>query len=151
MASCTTPTRPTSAGSTPSGACTRGSTARHSAATRPASGGAATTSTTASDGIQGHASEAICAAEVIMPTDEESLTSNQNVIEEFRANSGVVSQLGFPVLLLTTTGARTGRRTTTPLGYSNDRDCVFVVASKGGAPTSPTWFHNLRANPSVTS
>ena len=49
-----------------------------------------------------------------MPTDEEFLTSNQNVIQEFRANSGVVSQLGFPVLLLTTTGARTGRRTTTP-------------------------------------
>jgi deazaflavin-dependent oxidoreductase (nitroreductase family) len=85
-----------------------------------------------------------------MPTDDEFLTSNQNVIQEFRANSGVVSQLEFPVLLLTTTGARTGRRTTTPLGYSNDRDCVFVVASKGGAPTNPAWFHNLRANPSVT-
>jgi len=77
--------------------------ARHSAATRPASGGAATTSTTANDGIQGHASEAICAAEVIVPTDEEFLTSNQNVIQEFRANSGVVSQLDFPLLLLTTT------------------------------------------------
>ena len=49
MASCTTPIRRTNAGLTPSGACTSGSTARHSVATRPASGGAATTSTTASD------------------------------------------------------------------------------------------------------
>ena len=85
-----------------------------------------------------------------MPSDEEFLTQNQDVIQEFRANRGVVVQLGFPILLLSTTGARTGRRTTTPLGYSIDRDWVFVVASKGGAPTNPAWFHNLRANPSVT-
>ena len=85
-----------------------------------------------------------------MPTDEEFLSYNQDVISEFRANGGVVAQLGYPVLLLTTTGARTGRQTTTPLGFSVDRGQVFVVASKGGAPAHPAWFLNLRANPSVT-
>jgi deazaflavin-dependent oxidoreductase (nitroreductase family) len=85
-----------------------------------------------------------------VPTNEEFLAYNQNVIEEFRAHHGVVTQPDFPILLLTTTGARTGRRRTSPLGYGVDRGKVFVVASKGGAPTNPAWFHNLRANPSVT-
>jgi deazaflavin-dependent oxidoreductase (nitroreductase family) len=86
---------------------------------------------------------------VIVPTDEEFLTYNQNVIEEFRTNHGVVTQPGFPILLLTTIGARTGRPRTSPLGYGIDRGKVFVIASKGGASTNPAWFHNLRANPSV--
>jgi deazaflavin-dependent oxidoreductase (nitroreductase family) len=85
-----------------------------------------------------------------MPTDDEFLAYNQGVISEFRAAGGVVSQVEFPVLLLTTTGARTGRQTTTPLGYAVDGGRVFVVASKGGAPRNPAWFHNLRANPAVT-
>ena len=85
-----------------------------------------------------------------MPTDEEFLTFNQNVIREFRANGGVVTQPDFPILLLTTTGARTGQPMTTPLAYRIDRGEVFVVASKAGAPTNPAWFHNLRANRSVT-
>jgi deazaflavin-dependent oxidoreductase (nitroreductase family) len=73
------------------------------------------------------------------------------VIDEFRANHAVVSQPPFPILLLTTTGARTGRRTTVPLGFAVDDDGrVFVVASKAGAPRHPAWFHNLRVNPSVT-
>jgi deazaflavin-dependent oxidoreductase (nitroreductase family) len=86
-----------------------------------------------------------------VPTDEQFLAYNQGVIAEFRANHGVVSQPPFPILLLTTTGARTGRRTTVPLGFAVDDDKrVFVVASKAGAATHPAWFHNLRANPSVT-
>lgn len=86
-----------------------------------------------------------------VPTDEEFLAYNQGVISEFRANHGVVSQPPFPILLLTTTGARTGRRTTVPLGFAvDDRGRVFVMASKAGAPRHPAWFHNLRANPSVT-
>src|SRR4051812_27405533 len=86
-----------------------------------------------------------------VPSDEEFLVYNQGVIDEFRTNDGVVSQPPFPILLLTTTGARTGRRTTVPLGYAVDDDGrVFVVASKAGAPRHPAWFHNLRANPSVT-
>jgi deazaflavin-dependent oxidoreductase (nitroreductase family) len=86
-----------------------------------------------------------------VPSDEEFLAYNQGVIDEFRANHGVVSQPPFPVLLLTTTGARTGRKTTVPLGFAvDDEKRVFVVASKAGAPRHPAWFHNLRANASVT-
>jgi deazaflavin-dependent oxidoreductase (nitroreductase family) len=86
-----------------------------------------------------------------MPSDEEFLAYNQGIINEFRANHGTVSQLPFPVLLLTTTGARTGRPVTVPLGFIvDDRGRVFVVASKAGAASHPAWFHNLRANPSAT-
>jgi deazaflavin-dependent oxidoreductase (nitroreductase family) len=86
-----------------------------------------------------------------VPSDEEFLGYNQGVIAEFRAHHGVVSQLPFPVLLLTTTGARTGRPATVPVGFLvDDSGRVFVVASKAGASSHPAWFHNLRANPSVT-
>jgi deazaflavin-dependent oxidoreductase (nitroreductase family) len=86
-----------------------------------------------------------------VPSDEEFLAYNQGVISEFRANHGVVSQPPFPVLLLTTTGARTGRPATVPLGFAvDDSGRVFVLASKAGAPRHPAWFHNLLANPSVT-
>jgi deazaflavin-dependent oxidoreductase (nitroreductase family) len=54
------------------------------------------------------------------------------------------------MLLLTTTGAKTGRRLTSPLVYSKDGDDIIVIASKAGAPTNPDWFHNLKANPEVT-
>lgn len=85
-----------------------------------------------------------------MPTDEEFRTYNEGVISEFRANQGRVSEPPFPILLLTTTGARTGRRTTVPLGFAVDGGRVFVVASKAGAPRHPAWFHNVRADPAVT-
>jgi deazaflavin-dependent oxidoreductase (nitroreductase family) len=86
-----------------------------------------------------------------VPSDEEFLTYNHGVINDFRANHGIVSQPPFPILLLTTTGARTGRPATVPLGFGvDDNGRVFVVASKAGAPRHPAWFHNLRANPSVT-
>lgn len=86
-----------------------------------------------------------------VPSDEEFLTYNQGVISEFRANHGTVSQPPFPILLLTTTGVRTGRRTTVPLGFGvDDEGRVFVVGSKAGAPEHPSWFHNLRADPTVT-
>jgi deazaflavin-dependent oxidoreductase (nitroreductase family) len=85
-----------------------------------------------------------------VPSDEEFLAYNQGVISEFRANQGVVSQPPFPILLLTTTGARTGRQTTVPLAFAVDSGRVFVVGSRAGSPKHPAWFHNLRANPSVT-
>jgi deazaflavin-dependent oxidoreductase (nitroreductase family) len=86
-----------------------------------------------------------------VPSDDEFRTYNESVISEFRANHGRVSRPPFPILLLTTTGARTGRRTTVPLGFAvDDRGRVFVVASKAGAPKHPAWFHNLSANPAVT-
>jgi deazaflavin-dependent oxidoreductase (nitroreductase family) len=86
-----------------------------------------------------------------VPSDEEFLAYNQGVISEFRANHGVVSQPPFPILLLTTIGARTGRPATVPVGFAvDDKKRVYVVASKAGAPQHPAWFHNLRTNPAVT-
>jgi deazaflavin-dependent oxidoreductase (nitroreductase family) len=87
---------------------------------------------------------------MLTPTDEEFIAYNKTVIAEFRAHGGAVTQPTFPILLLITTGARTGRRSTVPLGFGIDGDRVFVVASKAGAPAHPAWFHNLRATPSVT-
>ncbi len=55
-----------------------------------------------------------------------------------------------PMLLLDHVGARSGRRRTTPLVYVPDGDGVVIVASKGGHPRNPAWFHNLRANPDTT-
>lgn len=77
---------------------------------------------------------------------------NQAVIAEFRANGGKVGGpfKGAPLLLLTTTGAKTGRRLTSPLMYNTDGDRLLIFASKGGAPTNPAWYHNLVANPVAT-
>ena len=77
---------------------------------------------------------------------------NRNLIGEFRANDGKVTGVfaGAPVLLLNTTGARSGRTHTTPLVYQQDGDRIVVFGSKGGSPTHPAWYHNLVANPIVT-
>lgn len=76
---------------------------------------------------------------------------NQQMIEEFRRNNGKVSGrfANVPMLLLTTTGAKTGRPHTTPLTYLPDGDRLVVFATKGGAPTNPDWYHNLLAHPEV--
>ena len=77
---------------------------------------------------------------------------NQRIIEEFRANKGKVSGqfANAPLLLLTTTGAKTGRALTKPLAYSRDGDRIVLIASFAGAPNNPAWFNNLVANPVVT-
>ncbi len=77
---------------------------------------------------------------------------NQKVIEEFRSSGGKMSGQfeGAPVLLLTTTGAKTGRKHTTPTMYLADGECLAVFATKAGAPTNPDWYHNLVANPRAT-
>ena len=85
-----------------------------------------------------------------MSTNDQMRAYNQRVIAEFRARGGVVTEPEFPILLLTTLGARSGRPTTTPVAYGIDGESVFVVASKAGAPGNPAWFTNLQANPSVT-
>jgi deazaflavin-dependent oxidoreductase (nitroreductase family) len=74
---------------------------------------------------------------------------NQQIIDDFRANAGVVGGFfeGKPVVLLHHTGAKSGAERVSPLMYSTDGDRVLIFASKGGAPTNPDWFHNLRANP----
>jgi deazaflavin-dependent oxidoreductase (nitroreductase family) len=73
---------------------------------------------------------------------------NQQVIDRFRASKGNVDNR--PLLLLTTTGAKSGKTRLNPLAYSRDGDRYVVLASKGGAPTNPDWFHNLVAHPEVT-
>ncbi len=77
---------------------------------------------------------------------------NQQVIEDFRANNGAVGGFftGKPVLILHTTGAKTGKKRLNPLVYATHEDRYVIVASKGGAPTHPDWFFNVRANPDVT-
>ncbi|MFJ5673861.1 nitroreductase/quinone reductase family protein [Streptomyces sp. NPDC093097] len=77
---------------------------------------------------------------------------NQQVIDEFRANDGRVGGPfeGGRLILLTTTGARSGAPHTTPLGYLPDGERIFVIASAGGAPRHPAWFHNLLADPHAT-
>jgi deazaflavin-dependent oxidoreductase (nitroreductase family) len=81
------------------------------------------------------------------------LDFNQQVIEEFRANRGRVGGMfeGARLILLTTTGARTGAPHTVPLGYLPDGgERIIVIASAGGSPRNPAWYHNLVADPKVT-
>jgi deazaflavin-dependent oxidoreductase (nitroreductase family) len=77
---------------------------------------------------------------------------NSKLIEEFHANGGKVGGPfeGAPLLLLTTTGAKSGQRRTTPLVYMPDGDRMIIFATKAGAPTNPDWYHNLVAHPQVT-
>jgi len=77
---------------------------------------------------------------------------NRKVISEFRANQGKVGgeMAGVPLLLLTTTGAKTGRTLIKPLAYTRDGDRIVIIASFAGNPHNPPWFHNIVANPTVT-
>ncbi|MEU4774346.1 nitroreductase/quinone reductase family protein [Micromonospora sp. NPDC023644] len=78
---------------------------------------------------------------------------NQQIIDEFRANSGRVGGPfeGARLILLTTTGARSGAPHTTPVGYLPDgEERILVIASAGGGPKHPDWYHNLLADPLVT-
>ena len=77
---------------------------------------------------------------------------NVRIIEEFRANEGRVGGPfeGTPVLLLHHVGAKSGKERLNPLVYSRDSDRYVVYASKGGAPTNPDWYYNLKASPNVT-
>ena len=74
---------------------------------------------------------------------------NAQIIEEFRANSGKVGGQfeGAPLLLLHTTGAKSGQARVNPMMYQADGENFAVFASKAGAPTNPDWYHNLVANP----
>lgn len=76
---------------------------------------------------------------------------NTAIIDEFRANHGRVGGMfdGARLILLTTTGARSGRPHTVPLGYLPDRDRILIIASAGGAPNHPAWYHNILATAEV--
>jgi deazaflavin-dependent oxidoreductase (nitroreductase family) len=78
---------------------------------------------------------------------------NVDVIEQFRTNNGAIHSgmfSGAHLLLLTTTGAKSGKKRINPLVFTRDGDNYVVIASKGGSPTHPDWYHNLVANPDVT-
>jgi deazaflavin-dependent oxidoreductase (nitroreductase family) len=75
---------------------------------------------------------------------------NEPLIAEFRANDGRIARRRHPVLLLTTTGARTGTERVVPLNFTSDADRLVVIASSGGSSRHPAWYTNLVANPEVT-
>jgi deazaflavin-dependent oxidoreductase (nitroreductase family) len=74
---------------------------------------------------------------------------NNNIVDEFRANDGVVGGPfeGATLLLLTTTGAKSGQPRLAPLAYLTVDGKTLIIGSKAGADTNPDWVHNLRANP----
>jgi deazaflavin-dependent oxidoreductase (nitroreductase family) len=91
-----------------------------------------------------------------MTTPDSSVAFSQRdraLIDDFRAHGGEVTQgvhAGRTLLLLTTTGAKTGEPRIAPLVYTRDGDRYVIVASKGGAPAHPAWYLNLVAEPIVT-
>lgn len=77
----------------------------------------------------------------------------QDLFTQVRTGDGSVTRgyfAGRQVLLLTTTGSRSGEPRTTPLVYSHDHGRIVIVASKGGSPTHPAWYHNIVKQPIVT-
>jgi deazaflavin-dependent oxidoreductase (nitroreductase family) len=77
---------------------------------------------------------------------------DRQIIEAFRANGGNVGGqfAGTPLLLLTTTGAKSGEPRTRPLAYLSEGGHIYVFAGNRGAPTNPAWYRNLVAHPDVT-
>lgn len=78
---------------------------------------------------------------------------DDDLIAHFRKNRGTITEgpfTGRDVLVLTTTGAKSGEPRTHPLVYTRDGDRYLIIASNDGAPTHPSWYHNLRAHLEVT-
>ncbi len=77
---------------------------------------------------------------------------NTQIIQEFRANGGKVGGPfeGAPLLLLHSTGAKSGQERVNPVMYLADGPRMYVFASKAGAPDNPDWYHNLLAHPEAT-
>ncbi|MBE1546355.1 deazaflavin-dependent oxidoreductase (nitroreductase family) [Mycobacterium sp. OAS707] len=84
-----------------------------------------------------------------IPDAETMKAFNKNIVDEFRANGGKVGGPfeGATLLLLTTTGAKSGQPRLAPLAYLTIDDKMIIVGSKAGADTNPDWVHNVRANP----
>jgi deazaflavin-dependent oxidoreductase (nitroreductase family) len=84
-----------------------------------------------------------------IPDAEAMKAFNKSIVDEFRANGGKVSGqfAGADLLLLTTTGAKSGQPRLAPLAYFTIDGRLIIVGSKAGADTNPDWVHNLRANP----
>jgi deazaflavin-dependent oxidoreductase (nitroreductase family) len=85
-----------------------------------------------------------------IPTDMNA--HNRKIIKEFRANGGkwTGEMAGRTLLILTTTGARSGEERACVLGYGKDGDRFVVIASANGAPNHPAWYHNLQKRPIAT-
>jgi len=78
---------------------------------------------------------------------------NHGLIDDLRAHKGVATEgrfAGRELLLLITTGAKSGQPRIAPLAFTRDGDRYVIIASKGGSPTHPDWYHNLVKNPDVT-
>lgn len=78
---------------------------------------------------------------------------NKTLIDDFRANNGSVTIgpfAGGAIVLVHHVGAKSGNERVSPLAYTLDGDDVVIIASKGGAPENPAWYHNLLANPNTT-
>ena len=84
-----------------------------------------------------------------IPDAEAMKAFNKSIVDEFRVNGGKVGGPfeGATLLLLTTTGAKSGQPRLTPLAYLTIDDKMIIIGSKAGADTNPDWVHNLRANP----
>src|ERR1039457_6927008 len=151
MASSTTPTRPTSGGWTPSGACTRGLTARPSATTRPASGGAATTNTTAGETV----TEPLRPALANRPEEQ-----NVDVVRRLQRadHRGVSRQPGArrrrirrcAAVAAAPRGCEVRQVSHQPPRLPERRRAIRGVCLNGGAPRNPDWYYNLKAHPNVT-
>jgi deazaflavin-dependent oxidoreductase (nitroreductase family) len=74
---------------------------------------------------------------------------NRRVIEQFRAGGEIEGMHRDRLVLLTTTGAKTGRQHTTPVMFQRDGDRILVIAANAGAPQHPDWYRNLAADPRV--
>ncbi|BDH57820.1 nitroreductase/quinone reductase family protein [Tsukamurella sp. PLM1] len=76
---------------------------------------------------------------------------NQGIIDEFRANNGTVTAMGFgrALALVHSTGAKSGEPRVNPLAAIRDDEGWLLPASAGGSPTNPAWYHNLKAHPDI--
>ena len=77
---------------------------------------------------------------------------NKKIVDEFRSSGGKVSGqfAGAPMIIITHTGAKSGKTYTTPLVFSKDGDKCVIIASYAGAPKNPSWYHNLVTHPEIT-
>jgi deazaflavin-dependent oxidoreductase (nitroreductase family) len=83
-------------------------------------------------------------------TNDDMNNWNAQIIAEFRANGGKVESFGdAPMVILHTTGAKSGAARENPLVALVEGDDLYLFASKAGAPTNPDWYHNVKANPRV--
>ncbi len=88
-----------------------------------------------------------------MPVEQTEIDWNTAMITDFRAHGGQITQgplAGSNLLLLTTTGAKTGQTRTSPIGYTRDDDRYVIVGSNSGNPSNSAWWYNLKTNPVAT-